>query len=994
MASGHSATGVRARTTGESAGRIAVDAGGSLAASGDASVALDLASTSIGGSAGEVTAQIGGSVWADAVAASGLRMVSDGETASNHVAADIGGSLMTQGSGSQGLRLQSISGSGSAGDINLAVADDVVTSGAGATGAAVFSEGGTSGGSLALTLGADLVTMGTGASGMIAASAGDLSAGDVVATLAGAILSEGEQSSGLSLSSLSLAGDTGSVSATVTGEASSTGKDSIGLNLVSNAATNAGDVNLSVGGILTASGEIARGASLRSSGGLTSGNVTFDVSGMTLGEGDGVTVIELISTAARSAGDIVTTLGDTLFMSGQNSRGVALTSSSEGVAGSVTLQTKALSADGDQSSLVVAQSIGGSRAGDVTIELDGDVNVLGVNSTAVTARSVGAEIASLNVASTRNVSVASANVGNITVSNRAGQQLYAGAGGIGVLIDGGADNRLTLRGLSMTADGLYGNVVAATTGNDKVENFGVFYGQFDLGGGTNIFTNNADAILVPGPVLITGASDSVLINSGAIIPGDMENVQSTRLTGSFEQTATGETYASLDVATGQIDQILATGNVKLDGKVYVDLLNPGLVPAGDFSKVLFSGKLGLEDTGLKLITQDSLVIGYALDYSLSGVANLNYAIDFTIAGLGENQTLVSDYINRIQSDGSSPELADAVVSLLYQTDAAVYGEDLVELSPEFYAQQQAQLVRSSQVFGNRLMGCRQDGGAFKVDKEGRCAWVEADREKSDYSDNSDFQNSEFDTSRYAMGVEQTFADTLTFGFAASYEDVDGNGNNKNWNSNGDTTQAGVSARYGANEASITGVLSYGWGSTNTSRNVSVTDVTVSSADRDMSVLAGIVRLGYDFGSESVYVRTALDLGFSQIDADSVQEEGSGPLDLYIENSSQTHGWVQPSVRGGMDMKLSGGQTLRYYGGLGVQYYFRNEDAQVEAKLVGAPAGVAPLEMNVDIGETTFNTMAGIDLVFENEITVEFQLIYRQADELDIRGGHLRLSMPL
>ena len=953
-------------------------------------MAIDLAST--GGSAGQVTAQIGGSVLVDAVAASGLLLVSDGETASGQIIADIGGSLVTQGDRSQGLELQGISGSGSAGDISLAVTEDVVTSGVGATGVVVVSEGGTSGGSLALALGGNVATMGAGASGITATSAGDLSAGDVVATLAVAALSDGEQSSGLSLSSLSL-GDTGRVSAAVAGEASSVGSDSTGLSLVSDAGINAGDVNLSVGGLLGASGQAARGASLRSSGGLTAGDVTLGVSGMTLGEGDGVTVIELISIAARSAGDIVTTLGDTLFMTGQDSRGVVLASSSEGVAGSVTVQTKALSADGDQSSLVVAQSIGGSRAGDVTIELDGDVNVLGVNSTAVTARSVIAANASLNVVSTRGVSVASANVGNITVSNQAGQQLYAGAGGIGVLIDGGADNRLTLRGASMTADRLDGNVVAATTGNDNVQNLGMFYGQFDLGSGINTFVNNVGATLVPGPVLVTGDSNSALINSGVMIPGDLENTQSTRLTGSFEQTASGETYASLDFATSQIDQVLATGSAKLDGKVYVSLLSPGLVPVGDFSEVLFGGELGVEDAGLKLITQESLVIGYALDYSSSGAANLNYAVDFTIAGLDGNQTTVSDYINRIQSDGSSPELADAVVALLYETDANVYGEDLVELSPEFYAQQQAQLVRSSQVFGSRLMGCRQDGGEFKADTEGRCAWVEADRENSDYSDNSDFQNAEFDTSRYAMGVEQTFSETLTFGFAASYEDVDGNGNNKAWNSNGDTTQAGVSARYRANQASITGVLSYGWGSAKTSRSVSITDFTVSSSDRDMSVWAGIVRLGYDFGTESAYLRPALDLGFNRIDGGSVQEEGSGPLDLYIESSNQVHSWVQPSVRGGMDLKLSGGQILRYYGSLGVQYYFENEDTQVEAKLVGAPAGVAPLEMNVDIGETTVNAMAGIDLVFNNEMTLEFQLVYRQADELDVSGGHLRLTMP-
>jgi hypothetical protein len=839
----------------------------------------------------------------------------------------------------------------------------------------------------------------------------------------------------------------------MSGKVSSAGDASTGVKLVSDAASNAGAIDLFVGGPLAVSGVGAQAAMLRSTGG-------------------------------QSSGDIQAILADSLLLTGKDSRGIGLTSLSERTAGNVSLQASTLSSDGDGSLLVLAQSIGSSQAGDVTIELKGDLTVLGESSTGVSARSVSAarvvgaatrqsiglplavrgataqaapppsssmdgiagsvaltldadllmigegsngvvaesigdsrsgdvtialkgdiRIVGANSTAVTARSVSPGSVGNIIVRNQAGQELYVGTGGTAVLIEGGLDNIVDLRGLTITADGLSGNIVASSTGNDRVENFGISYGEFDLGAGVNQFLNQPGASLVPGPALSVGGTDSWLVNRGALIPGgavamdadllgNSSSIQSSQLTGSFEQAASGETFAELDFATGDIDQVLATGKAKLDGKVYVDLLNAEQVPAGDFSQVLFGGELGVEDAGLILITHDSLVIDYQLDYSNDTAAKLNYAVDFSIAGLDGNQTSVGDYINAIQNGGSSPELADTVVTLLYQTNEEVYGDDLVALSPEFYAQQQAQLVRSSQVFGERLTGCQQDGGAFNADEKGRCAWVEADREKSDYSDNSNFQNAEFDTSRFAMGVEQTFSDTLTFGFAASYEDVDGNGNNKNWNSNGDTTQAGVSARYRANEASITGVLSYGWGSANTSRSVSVTDVTVSSANRDMSVWGGILRLGYDYDFESAYLRPAIDLGFSRIDADSVQETGSGPLDLHVDDNSQTHGWVQPSVRGGMDIKFSGGQVLRYYGSLGVQYYFQDEDARVVASLAGAPAGVAPLEMNVDIGETTVNTMAGVDLVFENELTLEFQLIYRQADELDIRGGHLRLSMPL
>jgi hypothetical protein len=929
------------------------------------------------------------------------------------------GAIVTEGEYAPGLITQSIGGGGgqlsvigmtdlalsiggkegSTGDggvINLNSAGDVLTRGTMSHGMVVQSIGG--GGGLVLSdTYADRISVANNTD-----NAGN--GGAINYQQDGSVQVDGDGAYGLAVQSLGggggivdkvfmgSAGGAGSgddIAVDLNGSATVRGKEGIALLAQSEGRDGAGDLDLDVLGSIYAAGTASTGVlgitrSVTTSGNSStlsfaeqvSGDINLNIGGMAIGEGNRVTVLELISSAGTLSGDVQATLSDHLSLIGRDSRGAVLTSSSDGTAGNVVLQAKGFNASGDNSALIIAQSLGEMQSGDVTIELDGDVGVFGANSTAVTARSVSAVAA-----------------GNITVSNRAGQELYAGAGGTGVLMDGGAQNSLTLRGLSVTADNLDGSVVAATTGNDRVRNFGMFYGQFDLGNGSNSFVNEAGATLVPGPVLSAGGADSVLVNSGMLIPGDLLNAQSTRLAGSFEQAASGETYAELDFATDSIDQILASGNATLDGTVYVELLNPQLISAGTFAKVLFEGELGVEDAGMALVTRETLVVDYGLDYSSGTAAELDYTVDFSPAWLGRNQTLVGDYINAVQDAGSSAELADLVVALLYETDEDVYGADLVQLSPEFYAQQQAQLVRSSQVFGSRLMGCRQAGGEFMDNKEGRCAWVETDLEDAEYNSNNNYQDADFDTSRYSVGIEQTFADSLTLGFGALYESVDGKGNNNAWRSDGDTTQAGVSARYRIDKASVTGVLSYGSSSADTDRRLQITESTTSSAKRDMTVWGGIVRLGYDFGSQGAYLRPAIDLGFTLIDADSIEEEGSGALDLYVDDSSQTHGWIQPSVRGGMDTVLSAGPTLRYYGSLGVQYYFQGEDAQVDAVLAGSPAGVAPMEMDIDIGETTVNVMAGLDVVFKNEMTVQFKLVYRKADDLDVSGGHIRLTMP-
>ncbi|MFT4825773.1 MAG: hypothetical protein ACJAUG_003071 [Halioglobus sp.] len=256
----------------------------------------------------------------------------------------------------------------------------------------------------------------------------------------------------------------------------------------------------------------------------------------------------------------------------------------------------------------------------------------------------------------------------------------------------------------------------------------------------------------------------------AVVLGDIGFAQSTTLQGNFEQTASGATYVELDFAADAIDQILATEIVTLDGSVYLTMLNPELVPVGEFSKVLFGGEAGVENAGLELFTDPSVVINYAADYSSGTAAALSYAVDFSPNGLSANLGAVGDYINNVQNAGNAQALSDVITTSLYQGDRGMYADSLRSMTPQFCGEQAMQLVRSSQAFANRMLSCKQAGGDYRFTSEGKCAWVYAGFEKLEYDE---FVTSQFDTDVYAMGAQVAFGENWFAGIGASREDISG-----------------------------------------------------------------------------------------------------------------------------------------------------------------------------------------------------------------------------
>ena len=979
-AAGDFSTGVLGITRSSAiSGDLEIQVGGNAIASGTSAVGIDVL---VQGqfSVGEVKVGVDGNVFATGASSTGLRGGSTANIVEKTTQLSVGGSAVATGTDAVAIDL-SIKAEEDVGGIGVSVGGDLVATGNGATGAAVVTDGERVGGNIALAVGGSLFALGEDVAGFKAVSESGLESGDI--------------------------------SASVDGDVYTQGNNSVAIDLNSRAAGSAGIVDLVIGATLSAYGDSTRGVMLHSEGNGFSDDVSLAIVSAAVGEGSNLTLIELTSSSGDSsvsssspsssaysagamtrsaqstpvndtssaalnsdiAGDVVARLGGSLAIAGQSSRGVVLTSFSAGSSGDVLLEAADnLVSTGDDSSIVVARSIGGQRSGNIQIDLSGSVAAMGERSTAITAQSYSAGSA-----------------GDITIANQAGQLLYAGSGGVGVQIEGGLNNQLILRGESLTGDGIAGNVVVATTGNDMVENYGVMTGQFDLGAGTNRFVNTQSAIFIAGPALFAGTNgNSWLANSGSIVIGASGFAQSTTLQGNFEQTASGATYAELDFAADTIDQILATETVKLDGSVYLTLLNPQLVPAGEFSKVLFGGEAGVEDAGLKLITAPSLVINYAVDYSSGTAAALNYEVDFSPDWLSYNAEVVGDYLNDVQNAGSALGLSDVITTLLYQDDRGLYAASLRSMTPQFYGEQTMQLVKSSQTFANRMLSCKQAGGDYRFTSEGNCTWVYAGFENLEYDA---WGTSQFDSDVYAMGAQFALGEHWFAGIGASHEEISGKGNSDAWHSDGTTTQAGLSLKYQSNAWKFSGVLSYATSETETVRNGQVVEPFVARVDRDSDSLGLLLVGSYDFEFGMGYVRPVVELGASRIEADEAAEIGADVLNLILEGSSETFTWVRPAVETGIEYLFESDTRARLYARVGVRHYFGDDYTEVQAGLQAVDTAVNPISMEVGLGQDAIIGTAGIDVLFSNEMTLQFQYRYETADNLELNAGLLKFTMP-
>ncbi len=643
---------------------------------------------------------------------------------------------------------------------------------------------------------------------------------------------------------------------------------------------------------------------------------------------------------------------------------------------SIALVAQSLAGGGGLVDRVFADTAGGAgTSSDVALRLDGSLIAAGAEGVGLFAQSRGAD-----------------GQGDLDIVLAEGRTIYGGAGGTGLWMSGGANNRFENRGLVLTADGADGIAVRGTGGSDAIDNYGMIQGGVELGAGANAFVGHEGSVFAPGAAMNLGGPSGWFENRGVFLPGGEGRAARVDLDGSFRQTAAGATYAELDFATGQLDGVRAAGEVEVAGHAYVSLLNPNLAQAGRHASVLFGGALGTVDQGLTMTTPQSAVVVFApLHTSADGLA-LEYAVDFVTPTLDANLIAVGSYFNRVQAAGSSPDLAGSVTTLVYEPTEADYRGSLAELMPDFFGEHQADFLRNNRHFADTMLGRQQAGAWEKFDGEGDGLWIKYDAESGRRGARGDFADFRQSTSRYATGGQKTYGDRLSIGVGLSIDDGSSEGKGGAWTADGTTRQVAFALKHRQGARRLAATLAYGRSTITSTRSVNLTAPAQATMRREMEMVGLLVRASHTFTRGRAYLRPAVDAGAARLVADNARESGAGAENLVLPSRYATFGWVAPRLEAGFERDLTARLRVRPYVNAGFVRHLGSGETEIAAGLEGAPATAEPMNVAVDLGQNAWEGKLGFEFLgLGGNLAVQLEYQMTTADRLRIDAGNIKFN---
>jgi uncharacterized protein with beta-barrel porin domain len=366
-----------------------------------------------------------------------------------------------------------------------------------------------------------------------------------------------------------------------------------------------------------------------------------------------------------------------------------------------------------------AGSAGGAGfAGAVTVNAQANVVVTGAASTAIYAQSVNGAGVGGNIGIT---------LGNAVLGTN---QFVVGSGDgaattNAVTFSGGANNTLTSFALLATMAGVNGTAVTGGVGNEAITSFGHMIGSIDLGTGTNSIDNkpyNTNPSLSAG-VFDSGvtanlggpAAGNLLTNEGLLSPGAFLTVMTTNENGNFLQTAPGSCGGfgvptstcgyfgvDLDLKSSTADRLNATGTANVSGAVVVNIGNAGDATPGSNTLTVISAAGGETHPNLVVQAQQTAVAQYSLVYPNATDIDLKYSIDFSPAGLTQNQHSVGNAINAIQT-AHVQTFRPIAAAIFYQPTVNALGSTYDSLSGEGVAAVEQTAISANDMFHSSIL---------------------------------------------------------------------------------------------------------------------------------------------------------------------------------------------------------------------------------------------------------------------------------------------------
>jgi len=651
-----------------------------------------------------------------------------------------------------------------------------------------------------------------------------------------------------------------------------------------------------------------------------------------------------------------------------------------GSAGIVTVtQTGNIATTGIGSHGIFAQSAGGQGTGGaVNVTVRGDILIAGGNSNAILAQSTGL-----------------GGAGAITIDVRSGV-VQGGAGSAGIRVLDGVGNSITNRGTVTSLAGIDGLAILSGQAAESVDNHGILIGSLNLGAGTDTLRNRATGEIRSGSSIILGAGE-LFTNDGLLSPGGLGRVLTTSLTGDFTQSATGDFFVDLDLSRtglgGEADRLDVSGAAIVGGTVVTRSLNKGYILPGDHAVTILTGA-GVNHGGLTLDAPVSAVARFDLRYPNANTVQLGYKVDFSPdnEGLTDNQTSVGDYINAIQTAGSSPAFRPVAEMLFDIAATAALVEVYDRMTPEPYIHRATANAMASQRFTDQLFSCAAPGGEVRVEADEFCGWMRLEGRSLD-SDRTKTSLA-FDEEAYGMslGMEAGAGDGWRVGLALGVESsaVEFGDYAR---SEGDRYQAGVVLKKDAGWADLALAVTGGTGKFDAQRNVIPGAGGLTAYGRqEMSFVTLSLRGSKTVDYGSWYLKPGVELSGTRVDMDAFAERGAGPLNLSVAASDQSYWRIRPSVEIGTSFQ-SGDVWIKPTMKIGFTHLLDGDSSTLSAGFEGAPVGVSPFTVRTTTDKTMAEAVVGVEVTGRQGASARFGYYGQVGDTTRQQGVQLKVILP-
>ncbi|MEJ2129207.1 MAG: autotransporter outer membrane beta-barrel domain-containing protein [Woeseiaceae bacterium] len=614
---------------------------------------------------------------------------------------------------------------------------------------------------------------------------------------------------------------------------------------------------------------------------------------------------------------------------------------------------------------IFGQSAAGQgEAGTVDITLDGSVWTLGEHSYGVFAHSGGA----------------SGN-GDITVTLGGGTVMGGSGQGAGLMVAGGGDNSVFNSGTITSVGGLGGYAIRSLGGGEYVENNGMMIGSVDLGGGQNHILNYG---LINAGIFYNLGAGNLLLNEGDFAAGGISNPFVTQVTGDFTQSDLGTLWFDVvfDFGIDAWDYLNISGVSSFDGTLKLLLHDTGKVMPGKWQTTLISSGSGISNFGLDLDVPDSAVINYALKAASETDYMLHYIVDFAATGLSRNQSAMGEHFNDIQLAGSTEMMMPLTEAIVALPDVPTLGSAYDVLSPHIYSANQLSRLFSALDFENSLHSCPVRDGDLRFSREGDCTWIRVSGRDMQYE------------GRHGLPAASDYATIINFGLQRALS--------QHWHGgigcgferseyeirdladrDGTQTQLGgiLKGRYGRNAYDLS--LTMGRGQFDTDRyTMNAYNGSYVTGDRDIRFVSAHAGYAYSFERENWFVRPGLDIGWTDVNGDRIDEANGGPTALQVKGTDDAY------VTSSLDVRLGGEistrNDVRYRPFLRTAYTHihsgtRNE---IDARLAGAPDSVPDFTQVLFVDDNYTSVSLGLDILARQNWVMSFTYDRQFADRWD------------